>query len=373
MPVSSRWALGSGSWYWRGPHRPSRSPGRPKPPDAGTVHRASAAAFGSADARQQLLDEILVDSIPEHSPVHSPTHQPEPEPTPYRPRRPREEHSRTAPSPSMQASSIQSDGTAGGGMDDLFVLQSRLQEVQRQLVARDRVQAEETAALQTSRADDLRAQREVAVEQASSSELQSLRDRSAAQDRALELKERALAEKDQMLAQFQRALTATRQLDDAAASASAGRTQLERKLAAAQEALEQAENASMRSAAEAAAREASLANSQREGRAETERVERQLRSEVAESKAENEQLRSEIEKLASGRAAAAAAVDAAERELRQQTEDSTRLEEESGANSPAVSLSELSRLKGCAVVFAWPLQRSSIPSCPQQSMPTNWP
>ena len=61
-------------------------------------------------------------------------------------------------------------------MDDLFVLQSRLQEVQRQLVARDRVQAEETAALQTSRADDLRAQREVAVEQASSSELQSLRE-----------------------------------------------------------------------------------------------------------------------------------------------------------------------------------------------------
>ena len=129
----------------------------------------------------------------------------------------------------------------------------------------------------------------------------------------------------------------------------------------------------MRSAAEAAAREASLANSQREGQAETERVERQLRSEVAESKAENEQLRSEIEKLANGRAAAAAAVDAAERELRQQTEDSTRLEEESGASSPAaVSLSELSRLNGCAVAFAWPLQRPSIPSCPQQSMPTNW-
>jgi hypothetical protein len=165
-------------------------------------------------------------------------------------------------------------------MDDLFVLQSRLRDLQTQLVSKEKSMAEESATHEREDVEEQDRQR-ARAELAAGEELASLRER-------IEHQRQELADRDREIAQYQRAISATKELETAAATNSTARTDL----AVAQKALAQAE------------------------------------ARVAVLDPENLRMREELSSLTSGRAAAAEAVDLAERELRQQTEDSERVEAE---------------------------------------------
>lgn len=161
------------------------------------------------------------------------------------------------------------------------MLQTRLKDLQAQIIAKEKFAAEESASSQHEDVEERDKQR-ARAEVAAAEEISSLREQ-------LEHQRQELADRDRELAQYQRALSAAKEFDSAAAANSSAQAEL----AAAQTALAQAE------------------------------------SKLAVLEPETLRMQEEITSLKSARVVAGEAVDQAERKVLQQTAENARVVVES--------------------------------------------